>query len=96
MTSAHYEMLVYLAFLARSISEDSTQKKDLVTVNSGSETINSYLKDIANAIDFGEIKTKIVNELMPEDYKDDLIFSLEKIYKNESFDADEVFDTYNN
>lgn len=95
MTSIHLDMLNHLSSLSSLIEENPTSKLDICTTKTGSPSIDSFLFDMGNNLDFSIIENKINKEFIPDNYKKALSFAFEKLSVNESFDARGVFDTFN-
>ena len=94
MTSLHYEMLeILLKRVEMAIENENTQ--ELVYTTTGSSTIDKYLLDIVNGINFSIIRAKIKSDFKSDDYADALVYVFQQINDNKSFNVDDVFSRFN-
>jgi len=95
MTSMHLDMLNYLSHLSGLIEKDPTNKLDICLVHTGSPSIDYFLLDVGNRVDFFIIENKINQEFIPDKYKKALIFAFKELSNNNYFEGRKVFDTFN-
>ena len=95
MTTLHYEMLKLLGELSKKIVDNPEKKGVLCLEKTGAKIIDSVLEEIKNNEDFSIIESKINKTSLMKDYKKALIASFRKIYDNESFDGDMIFNVFN-